>query len=118
MAGLGALVPNLQEASQATIVVIWPLLIPLFFMVSLIENTHGGLAIGLSIFPLTAPIAMMARLAVGGVAWWQPFVAAGLLVMTIMFVMRAVSRVFHAQTLLSGQPFSVKRYVGVFVGRT
>ncbi len=32
MAGLGALVPNLKEASQATTVMIIPMLIPLMFV--------------------------------------------------------------------------------------
>lgn len=117
MAGLGALAPNLKEASQSVIVVIWPLLIPLFLMVSLIEDTHGTIATGLSLFPLTAPVAMMTRLAVGGVPVWQPFLAVGLLLITISIIVRAVARMFHAQTLLSGQPLSARRFLGALLGR-
>jgi ABC-2 type transport system permease protein len=110
MAGLGALVPNLREASQAVIVVIWPLLLPMFFIISLIEHTHDALAIAFSLFPLTAPVAMVARLAAGGVPWWQPCLSAALLLTTAFFVVRAVAGLFHAQTLLSGQPFSVRQF--------
>jgi ABC-2 type transport system permease protein len=110
MAGLGALVPNLREASQAVIVVIWPLLLPMFFIVSLIERTHDALATAFSLFPLTAPVAMVARLAVGGVPWWQPWLAAVLVLITAVLIVRSVAGLFHAQTLLSGQPFSVRDF--------
>jgi ABC-2 type transport system permease protein len=118
MAGLGALVPNMKEASQATIVVIWPTLIPLFLIVPLIERPHAALATGLSLFPLTAPIVMMLRLSIGGVAPWQPPVAAGLMLIVSYLIIRAVSDVFRAQNLLSGQPFSVRRYYRALVTRS
>ena len=117
MAALGALVPNLKEGSQSTIVVIWPAIVPMFLISILIEQPHGALATGLSLFPLTAPMTMMLRLSVGGVPWWQPLLAASLLLITVYFILRAVARVFRAQYLLSGQPFSVKRYLGALLGR-
>jgi ABC-2 type transport system permease protein len=111
MAGLGALAPNVKEASQAVIVVIWPILIPMFFIVSLIENPHGMLSVVLSLFPLTAPVAMLPRLMAGGVPWWQPGLAAVLLLATAAIVVQATARMFQAQYLLSGQAFDVKRYL-------
>jgi ABC-2 type transport system permease protein len=117
MAGLGALVPNLKEASQATFVVIWPLLIPLFFFVALVEHPDEALATALSLFPLTAPVAMMTRLATGQVPWWQPAVAALLLGATAFLIVRAVAGMFRAQTLLSGQPFSTRRFLAALLGR-
>jgi ABC-2 type transport system permease protein len=110
MAGLGALAPNLQAASQATIVVIWPLILPMLFIVGLVEDTHGLMATAFSLFPLTSPVAMIVRLAVGGVPVWQPFLAAGLLFIAAVLIVRAVAAMFHAQTLLSGRPFSVRTY--------
>jgi ABC-2 type transport system permease protein len=117
MAGLGALAPTLQAASQAVFLVIWPLLIPMFLFVSLIEDTYGQLATGLSLFPLTAPVAMMTRLVVGGIPLWQPVLAAVLLAFTAVLIIRAVAAMFHAQTLLSGQPFSARRYLRALLGR-
>ena len=49
---------------------------------TLIEQPHGAVAIALSLFPLTPPMTMMLRLSVGGVPWWQPLLAAGLLLIT------------------------------------
>jgi ABC-2 type transport system permease protein len=117
MAGLGALVPNMREASQAVILVIWPLIIPLFMYVALVEQPHGALAVGLSLFPLTSPVAMMTRLAGTTVPWWQLALAVLLLVGTAVLVVRSVAGIFHAQTLLSGQPFSARRFARALLGR-
>ncbi|MDH5506312.1 MAG: ABC transporter permease [Anaerolineae bacterium] len=117
MAGLGALVPNLREATQSTIVVIFPLIIPMFFLAQLIEDPHSVFSISLSIFPFTAPVAMMTRLSAGGVPSWQPVLAAVLMSLTAWLVINAVARMFHAQNLLSGQSFSTRRFFkALFVG--
>jgi ABC-2 type transport system permease protein len=117
MAGLGALVPNLREASQATILVIFPLIIPMMLNSVLINEPNSMISIVLSLFPLTAPIAMMTRLAAGGVPMWQPLLAAFLLALTAIFVVRSVARMFRAQTILSGQPFSRKLFFDALLGK-
>lgn len=109
MASLGALVPNLREASQATFVVILPLIIPLMMIGVLIEAPDSRLATGLSLFPLTSPVVMMTRLATTQVPLWQLLLSAGLLAITVVLLMRTVSSMFRAQVLLSGQPFSLRR---------
>jgi len=119
LGGLGALTgPNQMGTSTADFVIIWPLVIPIFFMVLLINNPHGTLAVVLSLIPLTAPVAMMTRLAAGGVPLWQPLLGTALMAATALLAMRAVARVFRAQMLLSGQTFSAKRYFTVLLGRT
>jgi ABC-2 type transport system permease protein len=117
MAGLGALVPNMREASQATIVVISPLILPMFLMNILINAPHGSVSTALSIIPFTSPIVMMTRLSAGGVPWWQPLLAVLLLLITVVLVIRAVSGMFRAQTLLSGQPFKVQTFFYALIGR-
>jgi ABC-2 type transport system permease protein len=110
MSGVGALVPNMREASQTTVVIALPLIIPLFFISVLVEDPNGALAVAMSLFPLTAPVAMMTRLAAGSIPVWQPLLAAALLALTAVLVVRLVARMFHTQTLLSGQGFSLRRY--------
>ncbi len=118
MAGLGALAPNLREASQATFVITLPLIIPLFLSSSVfMQAPNGTIAIVLSLFPLSAPVAMMARLSAGGVAWWQPMLAVLLLAGTAVLIVRAVAGMFRAQALLSGQTFNVKAYLRALVGK-
>jgi ABC-2 type transport system permease protein len=117
MAAVGALVPNLREASQATFVVILPMLVPMMLVSVLVEQPNGALATGLSLFPLTAPVAMMARLAATPVPVPQLLLSAGLLVATIILLVRSVARLFQAQVLLSGQPFSLGRLFGALAAR-
>jgi ABC-2 type transport system permease protein len=117
MAGLGALVPNMREASQATMLVVFPMMIPLLLIAVLIETPHGAVSTALSLFPLTASPAMMTRLVVGGVPLWQPLLAVALLVLTAAFIVRSVANMFRAQTMLSGQPFSARRFYRALLGR-
>ncbi len=63
MAGLGAIVPNLKEASQATTILVIPMIIPLMFMSAIIDKPNGLISLILSLFPLTSPVTMMTRLA-------------------------------------------------------
>lgn len=117
MAGIGALVPNLREASQATIIVSLPLMAPLFLITALIASPNGGLAIFFSMFPLTAPMTMMLRLSAADVPLWQIGVSLTLLAATAVLVVRAVAGMFRAQTLMSGQPFNLKRLLLALMGR-
>jgi ABC-2 type transport system permease protein len=118
MAGLGALVPNLREASQATMVVVFPLIIPLFLISVMIDQPNGPVAMILSLIPFTAPVTMMLRLSAASVPWWQPALSALILLVTAFFIIRAVAGMFRAQTLLSGQQFSVKLYLRALFGKS
>lgn len=118
MAGVGALVPNLREASQATTIIVLPMIVPLFLISALIEAPNSTLTTVLSIFPLTAPTTMMLRLAATpNVPLWQLLLSVFLLLVTSYLTIRAVAGFFHAQTLLSGQPFRVKRFFMALIGK-
>ena len=118
MAGLGALAPNLREASQATFVITLPLIVPLFLSSSVfMQEPNGAIATGLSLFPLSAPVAMMARLSAGGVPGWQAPLSAVLLALTAVLILRGVAGMFRAQALLSGQGFKMKMYFRALVGK-
>jgi ABC-2 type transport system permease protein len=117
MAGIGALVPNLREASQATFIVTIPMMAPLFILSALIEAPNGPLATAFSLFPLTAPTTMMLRLSSTTVPLWQLLLSIVLLVLTAFLVIRAVAGMFRAQTLLSGQQFKMKMFFLALVGK-
>lgn len=120
MAGLGAMVPDIKAASQASMIVLLPLLTGYFISVfpPVQEAPNGLLATFLSIFPFTAPPVMMMRLTVGNVPFWQPTLTVILSIITAIFVIRLVAGMFRAQTILSGQPFSPKRYFNLLIGRS
>jgi ABC-2 type transport system permease protein len=115
MAGAGALTPKLSQYTSVYFIVSAPLFISYFLSIILAMNPHSTLAVFLSIFPLSAPIMMITRLTVGGVPIWQPLAAAGLTIIMAILIMRAVARMFRAQALLSGQPFSVRRYMNALL---
>ena len=117
LAGVGALVPNIREASQATFIVILPMIIPLILVSVLIEDPGGTLAVVLSIFPFTAPVTMMTRLAADSVPPAQVILSLGLTALTAYVIFRGVVRLFQAQILMTGQPFSTLRYFSALLGR-
>lgn len=117
MAGLGALVPNMREASQATTVLLIPMIVPLIFISTLINDPNGALSVFFSLFPFSAPVAMMTRLAAGTVPIWELVIAVILLLGTSILVVRSVAGMFRAQNLLSGQPFSLRLFFQALLGR-
>jgi ABC-2 type transport system permease protein len=89
----------------------------MFLINVLIEEPHSLVSTILSLFPFTAPVAMMTRLAAGGVPVWQTLLAAVLLLATAILIVRAVARMFRAQTILSGQPFTRKLFFNALLGK-
>lgn len=117
MAGIGALVSNIKEASQATTILVIPMVIPLVLLSPIIENPNGSLAIILSLFPFTSPVTMMTRLAAGNVPILQILIAIGLLIFSAYWIIRSVSGFFRAQYLLSGKEFKVKYLFNALLGK-
>jgi ABC-2 type transport system permease protein len=117
MAGIGALVPDIRAGSQASGLVMIPLIIG--YMLSVmpfsVEDPNGVLVTTLSLFPLTSPVAMVMRMTVAAVPLWQLALSLGLLVVTVILVIRAVGKVFRTQMILAGQPFTIRRYLKVLL---
>ena len=117
MASIGALASNLREASQLAFVLLLPMMIPLLTITVFIRYPNGVLAIGLSLFPLTAPVTMLTRLATVDVPPWQVILSLSLIIMTTFLILRLVARMFRAQVLLSGQPLNIQRLITALVAR-
>lgn len=117
MAGVGSLIPNLKEASQATFIIILPLLIPLLMIGLIINQPDATLPVVLSLFPLTAPNTMITRLAIGPVPLWQLFISIGLTCLTIILLIHGVAGMFRSQTLLTGNKFKFGLFLKVLFGK-
>jgi ABC-2 type transport system permease protein len=109
MGAIGVLAPTAREGAQFTFVVMLPLMIPLWLNNVFIQEPNGDLATILSLFPLTAPISMITRLAAGGVPLWQPIVGVLALAATAYLFVLLSARLFRADTLLSYASLSWKR---------
>lgn len=117
MAGLGALVANLREASQVTLFIMMPLLAPLMLVSILATRPNGLVAVLLSLFPFTAPVTMPMRLTVGAVPTWQIALSIALLGGTSVLVVRSAAGIFRAQNLLSGQTFKIGLFFKALIGK-
>lgn len=117
MAGIGALVPNMREASQLTTIVIMPMIVPLIFISPLMSTPDSPLSVFLSLFPLTSPVSMMTRLSAATVPFWQIGLAILLLAVTVILLVRASAGLFRAQNLLSGSSVSAKSFLKALAGK-
>jgi ABC-2 type transport system permease protein len=116
MVAAGALANNAREGGQVTWLLIIPLMPTLMFGPSFVEQPHGTLALVLSLFPFSAPSAMVTRLAVADVPVWQILISlAGLAVTAYVFILLA-GRFFRAGNLLSQQAFSWRRLATAWRG--
>lgn len=117
MAGIGALVPNMREASQLTTIVIMPMIVPLIFISPLMTTPNSPLSVFLSLFPLTSPVSMMTRLSATTVPFWQIGLAIVLLAAAVVLLVRASAGLFRAQNLLSGSSVSAKSFLRALAGK-
>ena len=110
MAAAGAIAQNARESGQVIWILIVPLMPTLMFGSEMLENPHGTLSMVLSLFPFSAPSAMVTRIAVAPVPLWQIAVSlAGLAVTAYIFVILS-ARFFQAGNLLSQATFNWKRF--------
>ncbi len=117
MAGLGALVPDIKDSRGLSLVVLAPLIVVYMFLTLIVARPDGIIAIFLSMFPLTAPVGMITRMAATDVPEWQAFLSALLQIIAVIIIVRLAARLFHAQTLLSGQPVNIRRFYSAMFGR-
>jgi len=113
MAGLGALAPDVKDASGASFIALMPLIIVYVLLTAILSAPDGSLALVLSLFPLTSPVGMIARMTQTTVPLWQAVLAAALQLLTAILIVR----LFRAQMLLSGQPLSAKCFFNVLLRR-
>jgi len=102
MGATGAVAGNRHEGRQLS--ALWSLVAasPLFVLPLYLSNPGGGVAIALSLFPLTAPVGMILRLGLDDVPAWQLLVGFGSMSLMAWFAWRAGSRVFRVALLMTG----------------
>ncbi len=105
----GVLAPTAREGGQLVILVMLPLMLPLFFNFAFTQAPDSLLPVVLSLFPLSAPSAMITRLAVSSVPFGQLAVSLGLLAVTAYFIVTLSARFFRADNLLSSAAFKWDR---------
>ncbi|MFT4644045.1 MAG: ABC-2 type transport system permease protein [Planctomycetota bacterium] len=106
-AAIGAAVDSETDTQQFMLPVLTPLIIAIYAGFSIIENPHGSIAIGFSLFPLTSPIVMLMRLPFG-VPAWQLILSMFLLVLCFVFIVFVAAKIYRIGILMYGKKPSYK----------
>lgn len=97
---VGASISELKEA-QGLLMPIWlVMLAPMMIWIVVLRDPNGAVAVGMSMFPPSAPLMMMLRLASGQtIPAWQPPVSAGILIAATILVVMGAGRIYRASLL-------------------
>ncbi|PCH53873.1 MAG: ABC transporter permease [Flavobacteriaceae bacterium] len=106
-AAIGAAVDSETDTQQFMMPVLMPLVIAIYIGFSIIENPHGSVAVGFSIFPLTSPIVMLMRIPFG-VPWWQITISMLLLILTFIGIVWFAAKIYRIGILMYGKKPSYK----------
>jgi len=79
-----------------------------FASFTMIEHPDSAAARAISYFPLTAPMAMPGRIAMGAGAWWEPVAAAVLTLAAIAGLVQVAGRIYTRAILHSGPALSLR----------
>lgn len=102
-AGLGVIAGDVTQARQLAGMLGFLGMGPLYFMGIIVNAVDGPLAVGLTLFPFTAPTIGLFRMALTEVPIWQLLVSVLILVGSLLLSIWLVARVFRATMLLYGQ---------------
>jgi len=104
-AALGSCCSTPQDAQNLAIVLLTPILIPMFTMVAVMRSANGPLATAMSLIPPFTPVLMLLRQAMpGGVPAWQPWVGLCGIAVFAAATVWAASRIFRVAILMQGKP--------------
>ncbi len=105
MTGIGAMTNNLREANQFALTFTFMNFIPFYMLPTLIGNPQSPLAVGMSLFPPTAPTAMTLRMFARGavIPPWQIALSLALLLVTSLLALRVSAKIFRTGLLMYGK---------------
>ena len=108
MATVGAASAETREAQQIAGLFTLPIFIPYWFITPLMFNPNSPISIGLSMFPLTAPVALPLRAAFTPIPLWQTTLTVLLLTICALAALWLAGRVFRVGMLRYGKKINLK----------
>ena len=112
LVAVGAAVPTAKEAGQFFGIVMMLIFGPLYAVSLFISNPDNSLVQFLSTFPLTSPIPLMLRNAVGNLSGSEAALSITLLTITAVIVMFVAVRLFRFGALEYSRRLSIKEIFG------
>ncbi len=108
MGAIGSMVTEMREAQQLAGLFTLPLVVPYWFVTSIMFNPNGPVALGMSMFPFTAPIALPMRAIFTTLPFWQVAISISLLWALAIFSLWFAGRVFRLGMLQYGKRLSLR----------
>jgi ABC-2 type transport system permease protein len=105
---LGSLGSRVEDAQSVAGPVMVILPVAYFASFLMIAQPASAAARAISYFPLTAPMAMPGRIAMGAAAWWEPVTAAILTLVTAAALVLLAGRLYTNAILHAGPRLSLK----------
>jgi len=99
---VGAISNSMKEGPQYAVIFTLPAALPFYFIGLFSTSPDGTIPVIMSLFPLTAPIAMSIRLVVSQVPVEQIVISLVLLALSAIAAMWIAGRAFRINTLLAG----------------
>jgi ABC-2 type transport system permease protein len=107
-AAVGSLVnEDAQEAQSLTLPITMPIILGFVIAVQAAQDPNSSIAVFGSIFPLTAPIVMMARIGYNP-PMWQIALSMVLLLLTFMFTVFLAGKIYRTGILMYGKKLTWK----------
>ncbi len=101
----GSCCNDVKEAQSLIMPVMFPMMVPLFCIVPIIEAPNGTFATIMSLVPIWSPMAMVMRLGMPtGVPTWQPLAAMGGCLIASVLAIWGAGRIFRVGLLMAGKP--------------
>lgn len=111
-AAVGAAVDSETDTQQFMLPITLPLMLAYVFSTSIVQNPEGPIAFWLSIIPLTSPITMLVRVALGvgegGIPVWEVALSMFLLVIGSVITVWMAAKIYRIGILMYGKKASYK----------
>jgi len=105
---LGSLGSRVEDAQSVAGPVMVVMVVAYFATFATIGQPGSDFARAISYFPLTAPMAMPDRIAMGAAAWWEPVIAALITLAATAGLVQLAGRVYTRAILHSGPTLSLR----------
>jgi len=103
-AGLGAIVPNPKDSPQITVAFILPAVLPFYIgILFLRDNPDHMIGTILTLFPVTAPMAVFIRLGLSDISSWELIVSIIILVLSTIGALLLAAKTFRVFLLMYGK---------------
>ncbi len=110
-AGIGSMFNSDEDAQQMVGLANMMLVVPIICIAAVMKNPNGTLATSLSLFPFFSPIIMYLRIAIQMPPAWQVALSIVLMIVTILFMVWIVSKIYRVGILMYGKKPTIPELV-------